>query len=93
MALRISMWVSAIALASALASPLWAGEDSGKIGAAFGGDATLWVDPFPPEAFQEKLAGECPALLDHRLTDLRGRTVNLCAFSGKVLLVVNTASR
>jgi len=34
----------------------------------------------------------CPALLNFRMEDLRGRTIDLCAFGGKVLLLVNTAS-
>lgn len=67
-------------------------EDN-KIGAAFGDDPAAFADPFPPEALQDKPMGACTGLLDHRVTDLRGRTVNLCVFSGKVLLVVNTASR
>jgi len=71
----------------------FANEDAGRIGAAFGDESQPWADPFPPQAFQEHLPGPCPALLDHRVTDIRGRTINLCAFSGKVLLVVNTASR
>lgn len=36
----------------------------------------------------------CPLLLDHRLPRLQDETpVSLCQFAGKVLLVVNTASR
>lgn len=40
-------------------------------------------------------ASACPALLDHEVRKLAGdETVNLCdAYSGKVLLIVNTASR
>jgi hypothetical protein len=77
---------------------LWtaaADEDgAGRVGAAFGDKPVpAWADPFPAEAFQETLSGPCPALLDYRIADLRGRTINLCAFSGKVLLLVNTASR
>jgi glutathione peroxidase len=34
----------------------------------------------------------CPSILDHKLVNLRDETVSLCQFSGKVLLVVNTAS-
>jgi len=34
----------------------------------------------------------CPDVLNHRMKDLDGKPVNLCDFSGKVLLVVNTAS-
>lgn len=34
----------------------------------------------------------CPALLDLRVEDIDGKTQDLCAYSGKVVLVVNTAS-
>jgi glutathione peroxidase len=34
----------------------------------------------------------CPSILDHKLVNLQDETVSLCQFSGKVLLVVNTAS-
>ena len=34
----------------------------------------------------------CPSLLDHKLVNLQDEPVSLCQFSGKVLLVVNTAS-
>jgi glutathione peroxidase len=34
----------------------------------------------------------CPALLDHEFENLREEPVSLCQFSGKVLLIVNTAS-
>jgi glutathione peroxidase len=35
----------------------------------------------------------CPALLDHTLPTLDERSQSLCQYAGKVLLVVNTASR
>ena len=38
-------------------------------------------------------AGRCPALLDHRLDTLTEDAASLCRYAGKVLLVVNTASR
>ena len=85
-----------LALLAFAPSGLRAAGDGGPggVGAAFGdGRAEPWTDPFPAQAFQERLDGPCPALLDHRIADLRGRTINLCAFSGKVLLLVNTASR
>lgn len=96
--LRMSSLIVAALLALLLSGPIHAAEETGtggagQIGAAFGDEAAGWVDPFPAEAFQEQATGACPALLDHRLADLRGRKINLCAFSGKVLLVVNTASR
>lgn len=34
----------------------------------------------------------CPALLDHTMTTLHDKPQSLCEFSGKVVLVVNTAS-
>ncbi len=34
----------------------------------------------------------CPALLDHRVTTLKGASADLCGYAGKVVLVVNTAS-
>ena len=34
----------------------------------------------------------CPSVLDHRLNNLDGEPLDLCAFSGKVVLAVNTAS-
>jgi glutathione peroxidase len=34
----------------------------------------------------------CPPILDHKLSSLQDESVSLCRFSGKVLLVVNTAS-
>ncbi len=38
-------------------------------------------------------AAACPPLLDRNLTDLHDRPASLCTYSGKVLLVVNTASQ
>ena len=35
----------------------------------------------------------CPPLLDHTLKDIDGTMQNLCAYAGKVVLVVNTASQ
>jgi glutathione peroxidase len=34
----------------------------------------------------------CPAVLDQKFSNLRDEPVSLCRFSGKVLLIVNTAS-
>lgn len=34
----------------------------------------------------------CPELLNHRFRTLQGKQENLCAYQGRVLLVVNTAS-
>jgi len=64
------------------------------IGSAFGDSSALAEhDPFPAEALSGARRPGCPILLDHRMNDLRGRPIDLCAFGGKVLLVVNTASR
>jgi len=38
-------------------------------------------------------AGPCPPLLDRSLPSLQDEAVPLCRFSGKVLLIVNTASQ
>jgi glutathione peroxidase len=40
------------------------------------------------------IAGEssCPSILDHKFANLLDEPVSLCQFSGKVLLIVNTAS-
>jgi len=38
-------------------------------------------------------APACPPLLNFSLTDIDGETRNLCAYVGKVVLVVNTASQ
>ena len=38
-------------------------------------------------------AGACPALLNHKLDTLTEDAASLCRYAGKVLLVVNTASR
>lgn len=37
-------------------------------------------------------AAACPALLDHRMSTLKGESADLCQYAGKVVLVVNTAS-
>src|SRR3954462_15208449 len=34
----------------------------------------------------------CPDLLNHQLKNLDGKPIDLCSFSGKVVLAVNTAS-
>jgi len=38
-------------------------------------------------------AAPCPTLLNHSLKDIDGETRSLCAYAGKVVLVVNTASQ
>lgn len=38
-------------------------------------------------------APACPPLLNHTLKDIDGSMQNLCAYAGKVVLVVNTASQ
>ena len=37
-------------------------------------------------------AAACPALLDHRVSTIKGEPADLCRYAGKVVLVVNTAS-
>jgi glutathione peroxidase len=34
----------------------------------------------------------CPAVIDHKFSNLMDEPVSLCQFSGKLLLIVNTAS-
>ena len=88
-------WPSLCLLAALALLPatLWAaGED--KISGAFGGkEQAVSADPIPAEALLPAGGGGCPAQLDFRVEDIRGRQVNLCAFGGKVLLIVNVASR
>jgi glutathione peroxidase len=43
-------------------------------------------------AFPAASAADCPALIDHRMTTLKGAPQDFCAFKGKVILAVNTAS-
>lgn len=47
--------------------------------------ATLTIAALPA-------AAACPALLDHRMSSLKGEPADLCQYAGKVVLVVNTAS-
>jgi glutathione peroxidase len=44
----------------------------------------------PPGA---AVAAECPSLLNHRFQSLQGQPINLCDYSDKTILVVNTASK
>jgi glutathione peroxidase len=37
-------------------------------------------------------ASQCPALLSHKVDNILGEKEDLCAYAGKVVLVVNTAS-
>lgn len=46
-----------------------------------------------PSAPTANAGAACPRLLDHQLMSLQGEPVSLCQFGGKVVLVVNTASR
>src|SRR5882672_324536 len=43
----------------------------------------------PPSIAAES---SCPTVLNHKLMNLQDEPVSLCQFSGKVLLIVNTAS-
>ena len=35
----------------------------------------------------------CPKILDHKMKNLEGKTIDLCEYSGQVVLAVNTASK
>ena len=48
----------------------------------------LFITPAPSSAAEST----CPSVLDHKFATLQDEPVSLCQFSGKVLLVVNTAS-
>jgi glutathione peroxidase len=50
----------------------------------------LAVLRFPAPSVAAELP--CPAMLDHKFSNLMDEPVSLCQFSGKVLLIVNTAS-
>ncbi len=45
-----------------------------------------------PAMADEQSSAACPKLLDHRLTSLQEDPVDLCQYSGRVILFVNTAS-
>ena len=40
----------------------------------------------------DAMESNCPAILDHKFSNLMDEPISLCQFSGKVVLVVNTAS-
>ena len=48
----------------------------------------LFTAPAPSVAAESS----CPAMIDHKFANLMDEPVSLCQFSGKVLLIVNTAS-
>ena len=48
----------------------------------------LFTAPAPSVAVESS----CPAMIDHKFANLIDEPVSLCQFSGKVLLIVNTAS-
>jgi len=48
----------------------------------------VFTTPTPSAAAQSS----CPAILDHKFSNLMDEPVSLCQFSGKALLIVNTAS-
>jgi glutathione peroxidase len=52
--------------------------------------AAFAASAFPSSSFAADSL--CPAVLDHQFSNLRDEPVSLCRFSGKVLLIVNTAS-
>ena len=47
----------------------------------------------PLAAMTDAAAAPCPALLSHEVRDILGDRESLCRYAGKVVLVVNTASR
>jgi len=47
---------------------------------------------FVAPALGAPAGSSCPAMLDHKFSNLKGEPVSLCEFRGKVLLIVNTAS-
>jgi glutathione peroxidase len=51
-----------------------------------------WILPAVLLAAAIPAAAACPPLLDHRVTSIKGEPMDLCRYSGKVVLVVNTAS-
>lgn len=46
------------------------------------------ITPAPSAA----AAAPCPALLDHKFSNLMDEPISLCQYAGKVVLIVNTAS-
>ena len=48
----------------------------------------VFAAPLPAVAAESS----CPAIIDHKFLNLMDEPVSLCQFSGKVLLIVNTAS-
>ena len=48
----------------------------------------VYATPAPSSAAESP----CPSVLDHKLVNLQDEPVSLCQYSGKVLLIVNTAS-
>lgn len=43
-------------------------------------------------SFAQPALSDCPPVLDHRFNNLNGEPMDLCSYSGKVILIVNTAS-
>src|SRR3954470_25083015 len=50
------------------------------------------VHLFSLTLLSEVAMATCPDLLNHQLKNLDGKPIDLCEFSGKVVLAVNTAS-
>jgi glutathione peroxidase len=48
----------------------------------------VFTEPTPSIAAESS----CPAIIDHKFSNLMDEPVSLCQFTGKVLLIVNTAS-
>jgi glutathione peroxidase len=47
---------------------------------------------FPTPATSGAAEASCPAMLNHKFSNLMDEPISLCQFSGKVVLIVNTAS-
>jgi len=52
--------------------------------------AALAASTFPAPSIA--VESSCPAMLDHKFSNLMDEPISLCQFSGKVVLIVNTAS-
>lgn len=55
--------------------------------------AALLVGPTTPSHAAEKGAGKVPAALNYRMKSLAGKEVDLSKYLGKVVMVVNVASK
>lgn len=66
----------------------------GPTRAAADAGSTLTAQPSTAQPSTGSPSAQCPPLLDHRFSRLRdSQTESLCAYAGRVVLVVNTASK